>query len=821
MNHSHQKFDIRQHVHFDSRGRAICPSCSIDKGDSYRKKNLSLVPGTDGAYKCHRGCSPEQIREALGTPATRTIPANLAQPSTASNSATASARQVELAYRKLFSRNGPARAWLRDRGIPDEAVAHYQLGIEPKRQGKHKLWAISIPIPAGNGQYYRKLRIAQWLSPEQRPANYQPWSQYGAPATVFFTLNPSTATQTYLCEGEWDAIALGWQLRDRSDIAVATFTCGSSNVPPKEVLERLPGQVTIFYDRNDKPLKNGTIPGKAGARKVAAALGERARIAQVPQRPEHSRIHGWDVSDALNAGFTTDDFANAAAKAILPISQQEKVVRASNPLRSRLVSNDTLLDRAPDYTEWLVPNLLTANELFLLAASPRAGKSLLAMTLAHSVASGQKFLDRPVTQGSVLYIRCEDSETKIKEREIAQGWSRGLPVYWLDRFKLSELDQLRDITEDIEPRLIVLDTLSRIRDDGISESSAEMSRCLEPLQEMAEELNCCILLVHHTGKVKLDNADKIDVFETIRGSSAIRAVCRGTWVLAADNNRSFRLCVEHGYGREDLKILLDASTLRWRSLGHWQPAAVNVTQAEQVLAYLNQAGEGTIDDIHAATGLPKRSLYVVLSRLHSEDMVSKAGSRRRIVYKRLVKQLQQLDESLSSSNQDWISDAGESRDVSEPLESQTNSDCLIQSARELEFVSSTADRNSIPYRSRDTASQQVSNNHQKSPHLLDETDLGVRNDFKSQYFSPSQKQPATSQFHRGDLVEFFDGVNWIAAAYTNPIEQLYFSPISKQLEASHLVQIRGGPDSGLPQKVANSSLRRSKLPRQGGCDGES
>ena len=206
------------------------------------------------------------------------------------------------------------------------------------------------------------------------------------------------------------------------------------------------------------------------------------------------------------------------------------MVNPINPFRARLVSNDTLLDRAPDYTEWLVPDLLPANELFLLAASPRAGKSLIAMALAHSVASGQKFLDRPVTEGSVLYISCEDSETKIKEREIAQGWRRGLPVYWLDRFKLSELGQLRAIAEDIEPRLIVLDTLSRIRDDGISESSAEMSRCLEPLQEMAEELNCCILLIHHTGKVKLENADKIDVFETIRGSSAIRAVCRGTLV---------------------------------------------------------------------------------------------------------------------------------------------------------------------------------------------------------------------------------------------------------------------------------------------------
>ncbi|WP_156820010.1 hypothetical protein [Synechococcus sp. PCC 7336] len=114
-------------------------------------------------------------------------------------------------HRRLLSRKGPARAWLRDRGIPDEAIAHFQLGIESKRIGDRKLWAIAIPIPASKGQYHRKLRIAPWVPADQLPADYQPWSQYGVLATVFFTHKPKAAQQTYLCEGEWDAMSLGWQ----------------------------------------------------------------------------------------------------------------------------------------------------------------------------------------------------------------------------------------------------------------------------------------------------------------------------------------------------------------------------------------------------------------------------------------------------------------------------------------------------------------------------------------------------------------------------------------------------------------------------------
>ena len=100
------------------------------------------------------------------------------------------------------------------------------------------------------------------------------------------------------------------------------------------------------------------------------------------------------------------------------------------------------------------------------------------MLLAKCIASREKFLGRAVTKGSVLYVNLEDSEAKVKQRELAQGWERDLPIYWLDRFKLSETAFLRDLAEELDVRLVVLDTLSRIRDDNLQESSAEISRYL-------------------------------------------------------------------------------------------------------------------------------------------------------------------------------------------------------------------------------------------------------------------------------------------------------------------------------------------------------
>ena len=75
-------FNITEHIDFDHKGRAHCPVCLTD---GKKTKNLSLIPGTDGAYKCHRGCSSEDIRAAIGQPKSehtgdRIVPTALAKP---------------------------------------------------------------------------------------------------------------------------------------------------------------------------------------------------------------------------------------------------------------------------------------------------------------------------------------------------------------------------------------------------------------------------------------------------------------------------------------------------------------------------------------------------------------------------------------------------------------------------------------------------------------------------------------------------------------------------------------------------------------------
>lgn len=633
-------FNIREHIEVDQRNRAQCPSCLLD---GKTKKNLSVLES--GAFKCHRGCTPEQIRAALGAEKPRPLPPQTIKQAPAAK-VLVNPQKVKEATDRLLNQSTHALKWLANRGITPEMCEHYRLGVTRARVGDSTkpskfshLPAITIPIPTQDGTaYFVKKRVRPWAPADEQPDGYQAWSQYGIPAQTYITHQPEKPRQTWLCEGEWDAIALGWAVRHsglKNDIQVACFTCGAGNVPPEPELDRLKGEVITFYDLDPA--------GDKGAHKVQTRLKDRCRRAIVPHPDEAPE--GWDVTNAIAAG-RFGEFVAAAGD-----GEKWQPPASNNPLRLRLVSNDELLERAPDYTDWLVDDLLTADELFLLAASPRAGKSLMAMTLAKAVAKGERFLGRPVSKGAVLYIRCEDSETKTKERELKQGWEAGLPVYWLDKFKLSELKHLEELVEELGCRLVVFDTLSRIRDTTISESSAEMSQLLEPVQEMCKRQRCTGLLVHHTGKVNLQNAGDVDVFDTIRGSSAIRATCRGTLILAADE-RNYRLAVENGWGKLDLQILLDANTLEWRLLGNWLGPNVDVNQKDRVLAYLNQVASAGIEQISEATNLPKRSLYEVLKRLQCEDLIEKRGERMQAVYvRKAATQIELLEKTLTVTDE--------------------------------------------------------------------------------------------------------------------------------------------------------------------------
>lgn len=79
------------------------------------------------------------------------------------------------------------------------------------------------------------------------------------------------------------------------------------------------------------------------------------------------------------------------------------------------ISGETLMSKPLQPMNFVVDTLLSQG-LHILAGSPKAGKSWLALWLAVTVAKGEAVWKMPVKQGTTLYLCLEDSQLRIQNR---------------------------------------------------------------------------------------------------------------------------------------------------------------------------------------------------------------------------------------------------------------------------------------------------------------------------------------------------------------------------------------------------------------------
>ncbi len=544
-------FNIQEYVVFDRSGRAFCPSCALKKGRRPSQKSLAVLPS--GAYKCHAGCTPDEIRRALGQ-SKQVVPMDPYR----QKSMQLMDQDLKWGVESLLTSQNPngleSRRWLEEKGITAEMIRHFRLGLVGD--------SISIPIPVderGNS-FYLKRRISPWTGSKA-------WSQKGIPAMVYFTHKPEGASQTWLCEGEWDAILLGWKLYQEGiqEIAVATFTCGCNGVPKKEELDRLPGVVTVFYDLDD--------PGKKGAYKVARALKPRGRIAEVPS--VENPPGGWDISNALHQGFTLEDLRKAAEEAVFPeeeivslilgkpanvsyLQAMEEVERIlaiedpgerlwelasfskQTPFTTQLLQKifterqhtqvkfapvdvqETINQQLPE-RQWLIGSHISFGTVVLLYADGGVGKSLLAYDLTKAVALGSPWNGFPVKQARVLIIQTDEPEIDTCERlRIARFEEIGTEKVYIERnWQFSQMQKLKQWVAEYQPGLIIIDSFTSCnRFSELEEKDMTYALGLLDLGQLASEFNCSVLILHHENKLG-----------GVRGSTAIRNSVSEVWHL--------------------------------------------------------------------------------------------------------------------------------------------------------------------------------------------------------------------------------------------------------------------------------------------------
>ncbi|ALR93424.1 MULTISPECIES: helicase RepA family protein [Vibrio] len=214
---------------------------------------------------------------------------------------------------------------------------------------------------------------------------------------------------------------------------------------------------------------------------------------------------------------------------------------------------------------WCIKNYIPTNSLGLLYAPSAFLKSFVAIDLACSVAEGVEWCGNKVSKGAVLYVAAEGAlgtSRRIRGWEIQNKRTvRNLfvldhAIYLTSPEDMSSLQNAIKMLEEsngIKFDLIVLDTLARTF-IGDENTQQDMSKFITACDSLKTEVNCSILLVHHTGK---------DASKGARGSSALRAACDCEFqVQRIDGSTSVNvICTKQKDDEEAKPIKLDFETV--------------------------------------------------------------------------------------------------------------------------------------------------------------------------------------------------------------------------------------------------------------------
>ena len=133
------------------------------------------------------------------------------------------------------------------------------------------------------------------------------------------------------------------------------------------------------------------------------------------------------------------------------------------------ITAEDLQNRTYEPTHFLVDELIPEG-LHILAGAPKIGKSWLALWLCLCVAQGKALWNFATTQGEALYLSLEDSFQRIQTRlfDLTEDAPPTLNfAIMADTLKHGLEQQIEQfLTEHPATRLVVIDTLQRVRSAG-------------------------------------------------------------------------------------------------------------------------------------------------------------------------------------------------------------------------------------------------------------------------------------------------------------------------------------------------------------------
>lgn len=292
----------------------------------------------------------------------------------------------------------------------------------------------------------------------------------------------------------------------------------------------------------------------------------------------------------------------------------QKLQRAQDPDFLNTVSYNELMEETLPSRRAVIEGLLGTG-VYLLAGSPKIGKSFLVAQIAYRVSTGTNLWGYRVHGGTVLYLALEDDKKRLQER-----MARMFGVEGSDNLHFAthagqvgqNLDkQLKNfLAEHPDTVLVIVDTLQKVREMTTEYSYASDYDVISSLKQLADSYNICILLVHHTRKQPAG-----DSFEMISGTTGLLGGSDGALLMKKENRTDLTATLElvsRDQPEQKLYITKNPESLVWE-LDHaetepWKEPPDPILEAvAKLVTPQTPYWEGTPTELVTALGLQNLS----------------------------------------------------------------------------------------------------------------------------------------------------------------------------------------------------------------------
>lgn len=285
------------------------------------------------------------------------------------------------------------------------------------------------------------------------------------------------------------------------------------------------------------------------------------------------------LKDDIKRAYTSEGNEEHMLKQAAPDETPQEDEVEVTPWRMEVAKDFGAVIRKP--LKWIVPGLIPEAGCGLLVASPKVGKTRIAIELALGVATGTKPLGLTVRKPlPVGFFSLEDGKYLFSSRlneslncdagryhyhwegHIAQDlvWRAPKPMQLLTNFEQVDLSQGLDknrlmlTIQEFGLKLIIIDTLSMAIGKSDVSSSTDMYAILKDIKTIAKTTECAVMFIHHTRKRVFDKGESIQ--EKVLGSTALHAWSDFVISLAPPEEGSdlIRMGVQTKMGMENFRV---------------------------------------------------------------------------------------------------------------------------------------------------------------------------------------------------------------------------------------------------------------------------